>query len=112
MPVGQPRWLPVFLRRPRYPAGMSRRSIIYIDGFNLYYGAIRGGDWKWLDLQRMCKRLRQDDDIQLIRYFTAIVNGPTRPNQETYLKALATCPKIETILGKFKSKRGKGRGAP
>lgn len=88
---------------------MARRSIIYIDGFNLYYGAMRGGAHKWLDIQRLCERLRQDDDIQLIRYFTALIVGRTRTNQETYLRALATCPKVEAILGKFKSKQFKCR---
>lgn len=86
---------------------MPRRSIIYIDGFNLYYGAVKGGAHKWLDIQRMCERLRQDDEIQLIRYFTALVNGPTRANQEAYLRALATCSRVEIILGNFKSKRFK-----
>ncbi|HKQ48367.1 MAG TPA: NYN domain-containing protein [Phycisphaerae bacterium] len=88
---------------------MSRRSIIYIDGFNLYYGAVKGSPHKWLDIQRMCERLRQDDEIQLIRYFTARVDGPTRANQDAYLRALATSPKIETILGNFKTKRFKCR---
>ncbi len=109
MPVGQPIWLPVFLRLGRYSARMARRSIIYIDGFNLYYGAVKGSPYKWLDIQRLCERLRQDDDIQLIRYFTALVSGRTRANQDIYLRALATCPKVETILGKFKSKQFKCR---
>ena len=25
------------------------RTIVYIDGFNFYYGAIRGTQYKWLD---------------------------------------------------------------
>jgi hypothetical protein len=62
---------------------MARRSIVYIDGFNPYYGAVKGGAYKWLDIQRLCERLRQDDEIQLIRYFTARVDGPTRTNQDT-----------------------------
>jgi uncharacterized LabA/DUF88 family protein len=49
--------------------------------------------------------LRPDDDIKAIKYFTALVTGPTRAHQETYLKALATLPLVEIILGKFKRKR-------
>ena len=32
---------------------------IYIDGFNLYYGALRNRwpQYKWLDLQGFCERL-------------------------------------------------------
>jgi uncharacterized LabA/DUF88 family protein len=83
---------------------MSPRTIVYIDGFNLYYGAIRGTREKWLDLQKMCERLRQNDQVLLIKYFTAMVDGATRANQETYLKALATSPKVRVFLGKFKKK--------
>jgi len=26
--------------------------MVYIDGFNLYYGALRGGPFKWLNIER------------------------------------------------------------
>jgi hypothetical protein len=81
------------------------RTIVYIDGFNLYYGAVKGTPWKWLDLAALFSQIRPADDIQSIKYFTAMVSGPTKPNQETYLKALATTPLVETILGNFKKKR-------
>ena len=86
---------------------VKRRTAIYIDGFNLYYGALKGTPYKWLDLDRYFRLLRPNDDLQCIRYFTAMVNGPTRPNQETYLRALATTPLVTPILGKFKNKRVK-----
>ena len=54
---------------------MSKRSIIYIDGFNLYYGALKDTKWKWLNLERFFTLLRQDDDIQVIKYFTALISG-------------------------------------
>ncbi len=82
-----------------------KRSMIYVDGFNLYYGSVRGTPHKWLNLQRLFERLRPDDDIQAIQYFTALIDGPTRANQETYLKALETLPKVSIILGRFKMKR-------
>ncbi len=88
---------------------MNRRSIIYIDGFNFYYGAVRGTVHKWLDLERLFCRLRPNDDIQTIHYFTALVDGQRRAKQETYLRALATTPKINVILGKFKRKQIKCR---
>ena len=40
---------------------MAVRSIVYIDGFNLYYGALKGGPYKWLDLERFFRRLRNAD---------------------------------------------------
>lgn len=83
----------------------KKRSIVYIDGFNLYYGAIRGGPHKWLDLEKFFSLIRQDDDIQKIKYFTALVNGASRTDQQMYLRALETRPLISVILGRFKTKQ-------
>jgi 6-hydroxy-3-succinoylpyridine 3-monooxygenase len=90
---------------PVPPPKPRPRTIVYIDGFNLYYGAVRDVPaLKWLDLERYCKLLRPHDDIQVVRYFTALVTGPTKSHQEAYLKALATTPHVNVILGKFKDK--------
>lgn len=89
---------------PAAPAPKAR-AIIYIDGFNLYYGVLKDAPaMKWLDLERFCRLLRPNDDVQAVRYFTALVNGSTKPHQATYLKALATTPAVNVILGKFKDK--------
>lgn len=86
----------------------NRRTIVYIDGFNLYYGAVRATpSLKWLDIARFCRLLRPHDDIRLIRYFSALVDGPSRSNQQVYLRALSTTPLVEIILGKFKLKNVK-----
>jgi hypothetical protein len=45
---------------------MRSRSIIYIDGFNLYYGAVKNTPWKWLDMEKYFSLLLPDDDIQII----------------------------------------------
>ncbi len=86
---------------------MNSRSVIYIDGFNFYYGAIRGTSYKWLDLEKCFKRLRPADHIQKIYYFTALVDKTKGQRQKTYLRALATTPSVQTILGKFKLKQVK-----
>ena len=83
----------------------SRDRIVYIDGFNLYYGAVRGTPHKWLNIEKYFSLLRPDDDIQQIHYFTAPIVGPTRPNQDVYLRAMATLPLVDVVLGKFKKKR-------
>ena len=84
------------------------RSIVYIDGFNLYYGALKGSPHKWLNLERYFRLLLSGHDIQKIRYFTARVVGPEAGDQETYLSALATLPLIDIIFGQFKTKQIKG----
>src|SRR3984885_676876 len=80
------------------------RTIVYIDGFNLYYGAVKGTPHKWLNLDRYFSILLSNNDIRQIRYFTALVNGPPRARQLAYLDALATTPLVKIEYGKFKPK--------
>lgn len=71
------------------------RTIAYVDGFNLYFGAIRRTPHRWLNLQRLMElHLKPHHQIVGIKYFTAKLNP--RPNdpdaparQATYLRALA-----------------------
>ncbi len=55
---------------------------IYIDGFNLYYGAIKGTPYRWLNLLKMSQLLFPQDQIHKIKYFTARVSArPSDPDQ-------------------------------
>jgi 6-hydroxy-3-succinoylpyridine 3-monooxygenase len=83
---------------------LAKRSIVYIDGFNFYYGAVKDTPHKWLNLQKYFELLRQDDDIQKIWYFTAKVSGSQLARQEAYFDALATLPMIEMVFGHYKLK--------
>lgn len=83
---------------------MPDRSKIYIDGFNLYYGALRGTPNRWLDLERYFTLLRQNDQIQKIWYFTALTDGNKGIRQEAYLKALRTTPLVGIQHGRYKKK--------
>jgi uncharacterized LabA/DUF88 family protein len=80
-------------------------SIVYVDGLNLYYGAVRGTPYKWLDIERLFRRLRNKDHIKAIHYFTTLVGLPQKLNQLTYLRALDASPLINIILGQFKTRR-------
>lgn len=70
------------------------RTIVYVDGFNLYYGALKGTPYKWLDLALLFKNMLQPHhDIQLVRYFTAklsVSRGDRAQSerQNAYLRAL------------------------
>ena len=33
------------------------RTIVYVDGFNFYYGEVRGTPWKWLDLAALFQKV-------------------------------------------------------
>lgn len=83
---------------------LLKRTMVYIDGFNLYYGAIKGTGSKWLDLQRYFERLRPAEDVVRVHYFTARVFGPPRERQKTFLLALNTLPKVRVIEGRYKTK--------
>ena len=79
----------------------------YIDGFNLYYRALRNTQFRWLDLRKLAEMLFPNDDIRRICYFTALLNersdNPGQPlRQLTYLRALETLPGFEIHYGTFR----------
>ncbi|KAB1988726.1 NYN domain-containing protein [Streptomyces triticiradicis] len=81
---------------------------VYIDGFNLYYGRLKGhAECKWLDPVELCRKLLPGGQKpQRVRYFTARIkprpddpDGPQR--QDAYLRALASLPEITIHYGTF-----------
>jgi hypothetical protein len=54
------------------------RTNVYVDGFNLYYGAVKGTPYKWLDIRRMCELIFPKNEIAEIHYCTAIVQESFR----------------------------------
>jgi len=82
---------------------------VYVDGFNLYYGALRNSPNRWLNLERYFTLLRQQDQIQRICYFTARHSDPPSAKQATYLRALATLPRVRVIEGRFKERETRCR---
>jgi hypothetical protein len=92
------------------------RTHVYVDGFNLYYGALRGTAFKWLDIAEMCRLLLPAHDIRRIVYCTARVNGrPTDPEQpqrqQAYLRALRTIPNLDIVYGHHALQRETVAGA-
>jgi uncharacterized LabA/DUF88 family protein len=85
------------------------RTNVYIDGFNLYYGSLRGTAYKWLDLAALCRNaLAKHHVINRIRYFTALTkstasNPQQHVRQQAYLRALKTIPNLSVHLGSFQS---------
>jgi hypothetical protein len=86
------------------------KTNVYVDGFNLYYGAVKGTPYKWLDLHKLCTLLLPRNDIRRIRYFTAPVqNTPNDPDkaqrQQTFIRALETLPNLTVHYGSFLSSK-------
>jgi uncharacterized LabA/DUF88 family protein len=69
------------------------RTNVYIDGFNLYYGCLKGTPYRWLNVWKLSERLLPQHEIHRVRYFTAKITAreqdPNQPQrQECYLRAL------------------------
>lgn len=72
---------------------------VYIDGFNLFRGCLKGSPYKWLNLELLCQTLLPGQNIKRIRFFTARVlpfshNADAPANQLIYLRALETLPSV------------------
>ena len=81
---------------------------LYIDGFNLYYRALKDTPFRWLDLRKLAETLFPQDDINRVCYFTARLDArPSNPNQFRrqliYLRALGTIPGLDAYYGHFRS---------
>lgn len=87
-------------------AGMGIRTMVYVDGFNLYHGLrdLGGRKWLWLDLEALGRRLcRENDDLVGVKYFTADVRDDpaAQQRQATYLAALASHTSVDVHKGRF-----------
>ena len=88
------------------------RANAYIDGFNLYHGALKGRpEYKWLDLRALSSRLLPAEyELDEVYYFTARVghstDDPGRPQrQDVYLRALkGECQPFFYVKGRFQTK--------
>ena len=81
---------------------------LYIDGFNLYYRALKDTPFRWLDLRKLAETLFPSDSIHRVCYFTARLDvRPGNPGQAQrqliYLRALATLPGFRAYYGTFRS---------
>lgn len=86
------------------------RTFVYVDGFNLYYGALRGTPWRWLDPVALFRKVLQPrHEIVAVKYFTARVSGtpgdPSKPQrQDIWLRAVRHFrPETEVYFGHFLS---------
>ncbi|MDX8386056.1 MAG: NYN domain-containing protein [Gallionella sp.] len=87
------------------------RTIVYVDGYNLYYGLLKSSPHKWLDLFKLFNEHVLDENAELleIRYYTAPVLSKMSDSQESsnrqrqYLQALRKMPpyKVQIIEGRI-----------
>lgn len=87
---------------------IKNRVIVYIDGFNLYFGIVAAGieNCKWLNIKSLIDSyITHNQELIEIKYFTSrITNHPSKQKrQTTYLEALETTS-INIIYGLYKAK--------
>jgi uncharacterized LabA/DUF88 family protein len=85
----------------------KERVIVYVDGFNLYFGIKEAGfkNCKWLDIHQLILGLiKPGQELILIKYFTSRVsNNPDKQKrQSTYIEALET-KGIKIYYGHYQS---------
>jgi hypothetical protein len=71
----------------------KQRTIVYIDGFNLYFG-LKTKKWKnfyWLNIQQLAQNiLKSDQELVIVKYFTLRISSPPDKikRQGTFIEAL------------------------
>ena len=88
----------------------NQRVIVYIDGFNLYFG-LRAKGWKksyWLNLQRLSENiLTKKQKLVSVKYFTSRISFPPEKvkRQGTFIEALETLTKVKIYYGHYQSNK-------
>ncbi len=83
-----------------------RKTIAYIDGFNLYF-AFKEKKWfgfMWLDMTKLAHSLvGPHQDLVAAKYFTSrIINDPDKQKRQSlFLDALGTLPKLSIFYGHY-----------
>lgn len=86
------------------------RTIVFVDGYNLYYGLLRNSPYKWLDLYSLFQNhVLVQADVLEVRYYTAPIKArmsddpDSTQRQRIYLEALRKMPprKVTIIEGRI-----------
>lgn len=88
----------------------KRPATVYVDAFNLYYGARDSCDpigvpFRWLDLKRLFEIVVPEAEIERIRYFTANLkphDSAKARRQRAYLRALRTIEELTIHKGEYR----------
>ena len=86
-----------------------QRVIVYVDGFNFFYGLKNSRRWKryyWLDIVALFEKfMRPNQDLIAVKYFSARPEDPDKnARQYAFFQANKENPKFQLILGKFLGK--------
>lgn len=87
----------------------KQKVIVYIDGFNFYYGLKKNPSWKkyyWLDVVSFFEKfMRPNQELIAVKYFSAKpANIYKSLNQNAFFQANKENSKFKLILGKYLKK--------
>jgi uncharacterized LabA/DUF88 family protein len=90
---------------------MQKRSMFFVDGFNLYHALdneTRYNKYKWLNLRALALQFSKPpyENLQHVKYFSAYATwkpSSTTSRHRAYIKALQSV-NVEVILGRFQEK--------
>lgn len=83
------------------------KACVYVDGFNLYYGALKDTPLRWLNPLALASQVFPAFACVACKYFSAQVSAKAgtedqASRQAVYWRALRTLPSVEIIEGHFK----------
>ncbi len=101
------------------PFRLERRrptACVYVDGFNLYYGALKDTPLRWLNPLALASQVFPAFACVACKYFSAQVSTKAGTagqalRQSIYWRALRTIPSLEIIEGHFKVRQTWARSA-
>lgn len=87
----------------------KQRVIVYVDGFNFYYGLKDDPKWKryyWLDIVGLFEKfMRPNQELVAVKYFSARPDELAQnARQYAFFQANKENPKFQLILGKYLKK--------
>ena len=88
---------------------MKMRVRVYVDGMNLYYGALKSGSgaqYKWLNLVDLARKILPPECyVSKVLYFTSLISEVSHSNaqdrQKAYIDALKSLDEVEVHYGNF-----------
>jgi uncharacterized LabA/DUF88 family protein len=91
-----------------HPKPQKQRVIVYVDGFNFYYG-LKNPKWKkyyWIDIVNLFERfIRPDQELVAVKYFSARPHDIGKSiRQNAFFQANKQNPKFKLILGRYLKK--------
>lgn len=84
----------------------KQKVIVYVDGFNFYYGLKKDHRWRrfyWLDVIKFFEMfMRPDQELVCVKYFSARPDNTDKAlRQNAFFQANKENPKFQLILGKY-----------